>query len=46
MLDEGRLFSNAEIEKGENEEDDDWLVFTFGESDAAVSPFRIPDKYK
>lgn len=46
MLNEGKLFSEAKIEKGDNEIDDDWLVFKFGEPDAAVSPFKIPDSYK
>jgi hypothetical protein len=44
-LNEGKLFSDVRIESG-NEKDDDWIVFTFGESDSAISPFKIPVKYK
>lgn len=41
-VDEGRLFEGIEIEKGENEKDDDWLIFKFGEPDPAVSAFTMP----
>jgi hypothetical protein len=39
-LDEGRLIVKVEIEKGTPAEDDDWLIFTFGDPDPAVSPYR------
>jgi len=42
-LDEGRLITKIEVEKGTPAEDDDWLIFTFGEPDPAVSPYRPPD---
>jgi hypothetical protein len=42
-LDEGRLIIKVEGEKGTPAEDDDWLIFTFGEPDSAVSPYRPPD---
>ncbi len=42
-LDEGRLIIKVEVEKGTPAEDDDWLIFTFGEPDSAVSPYRPPD---
>ena len=42
-LDEGRLITKIEVEKGTPAEDDDWLIFTFGEPDPAVSRYRPPD---
>ena len=44
MLNSGKLFSEIKIEKGENEEDDDWIVFKF-KDDPAISPFKMPDIY-
>lgn len=44
--DEGRLIDEIEIEKAPDEKDDDWLIIKFGEPDAAVSPFRMPDEEK
>ncbi len=43
---EGKLIDEIEIEKAPNEKDDDWLTIKFGETDAAVSPFKIPDTNK
>jgi hypothetical protein len=43
---EGRLFEGIEIERGENEKDDDWLIFRFGEPDPAISPFTVPKEAK
>ncbi len=45
MLNDGKLFNEIKIEKGENEKDDDWIVFKFYE-DPAISPFKMPDTYK
>ncbi len=40
MLAQGRLIKNVRIEKSDDpEDDDDWLVFEFGEPDPAVMPF-------
>jgi hypothetical protein len=36
-------FTRIEIEKGNAGEDDDWIIFTFGDADPAVSPYRPPD---
>ncbi len=44
-LSDGRLFNEVMIEKGENEKDDDWIVFKFNK-DPAISPFKMPDTYK
>ena len=41
QLASGRLFASARIEPGDNE-DDDWIVFEFGDPDPSVSPFRLP----
>jgi hypothetical protein len=46
MLSEGKLISNAGIEKRGFEIDDDWLVFKFDEQDPAISPFKVPDTNK
>lgn len=43
-LEEGCLITKIEVEKGAAEEDDDWLHFTFGNPDPAVSPYRRPKK--
>lgn len=45
MLQDGKLFKDVTIEKGENEKDDDWIVFSFKDADVAVSPFKMPDIY-
>ena len=42
MENEGRFIVHTEIEKGEDEKDDDWLIIRFGEPDAAISPFEVP----
>ena len=40
MLQQGRLMTNVRVEKSHvPEDDDDWLVFEFGEPDAAVMQF-------
>ena len=39
---EGRLFESVKVEKDENEKDDDWLIFRFGEPDPAVTPYTAP----
>lgn len=39
---EGRLISSVEIEHSKDEKDDEYLVFNFGEPDAAVSDFKNP----
>ncbi len=43
---EGKLIDEIEIEKAPDEKDDDWLTIKFGEPDAAVSPFKIPNTNK
>jgi len=43
-LQAGRLITKVEIERGILSEDDDWLVFTFGEPDPSISPFRMPSQ--
>jgi hypothetical protein len=43
---EGRLFEAARIEKDTTEQDDDWLVFRFGEPDPAVTPYTVPKTAK
>jgi len=43
---EGKLIDEIKIEKAPDEEDDDWLIIEFGEPDAAVSPFKMPDTEK
>lgn len=42
-LDEGRLPTAITVE-ADPEGTDDWVTFEFGEPDAAISPFRIPDR--
>jgi len=39
FLNEGRMISAIHVDASD-EEDDDWLVFEFGERDAAISKFR------
>ena len=39
---EGRLFEAVRLEKDVTEQDDDWLVFTFGEPDPAVTRYIVP----
>lgn len=39
MLAQGRLPVSASVVSGEPE-DDDWIEFTFGNPDPAISPFR------
>jgi hypothetical protein len=41
-LEEGCLIAKAEVQRSEIQEDDDWIVFTFGNPDPAVSAFRTP----
>lgn len=41
-LEDGCLITSIEIQKPRNQQDDDWIVFTFGGPDPAVSPFRTP----
>lgn len=36
---DGKMIKKIELEKSNNK-DDDWIVITFGESDAALSPYR------
>lgn len=43
-VEDGHLINGIEFEQGDNEKDDDWLVFKFGSADAAISPFTIPKK--
>lgn len=43
-IDEGKLISDVEIESAPDENDDDWLIFKFGEPDPAVKPFQVPNK--
>lgn len=45
MLNSGKIFGEIIIENGEDEKDDDWIVFKF-KDDPAISPFRIPNIYK
>jgi hypothetical protein len=42
MLREHKLISAASLERGGDEQDDDWLRFEFVGPDAAISPFRAP----
>ena len=37
--DSGRLIARVKIEKGNPGEDDDWIIFTFGDADPAGSPY-------
>lgn len=41
-LKEGRLISSVEIENTEDERDDEFIVFNFGEPDVAISDFKNP----
>lgn len=38
MLNEGKVISDVRIEKRDFEIDDDWIVFTFGDSDTFIKP--------
>jgi hypothetical protein len=42
MLRDYKLISAASLERGANEQDDDWLKFEFEGPDPAISPFRVP----
>lgn len=44
MLREHKLISATSLERGPNEQDDDWLRFVFDGPDAAISPFRLPQQ--
>jgi hypothetical protein len=44
MAGEGRLLTSACVEKDSHEQDDDWLLFTFGKPDPAVRPFTVRQK--
>jgi hypothetical protein len=44
MIEDGCLIKEVEMQENEKENDDDWLVFRFGDADAAVSPFTVPRK--
>lgn len=39
---QGRLIREVTVESGGERRDDDWLRIRFGESDPAISPFRVP----
>jgi hypothetical protein len=41
LLNQGKLIENISIKRIENE-DDEYIVFNFGEPDPAISPFTIP----
>ncbi len=43
---QGKSLSKVEVEIGENEADDDWLIFNFGNADAATSKFVLPENQK
>jgi len=43
-LEQGCLITKIDVEKGAAGEDDDWINFTFGDPDPAVSPYRTPKK--
>jgi len=40
---EGRLIESTAVETN-SDEDDDWLIFRFGEPNPAISRFRVPRK--
>jgi hypothetical protein len=42
MLRDYKLISAVSLERGTNEQDDDWIKFEFDSTDAAISPFRLP----
>ncbi|MBZ5512975.1 MAG: hypothetical protein LAN70_17655 [Acidobacteriia bacterium] len=47
MLSQGRLIKGVRFERSAvPQDDDDWLVFEFGEPDAAVFPFTVPSMGK
>jgi hypothetical protein len=39
-LEQGSLIVKVDVKKGSPGEDDDWLNFTFGEPDPALSAYR------
>ncbi len=41
-LTEKKLINELEFEK-QSENDDDWIIFKFGEQDLAISPFTVPN---
>ena len=41
-LRDGRLISEVRVEHCGDEQDDDWLIFRFGDNDPAVSKFKAP----
>ena len=40
-LKEGRLITSVEIEQPDDERDDEYIIFNFGEPDVAISDFKI-----
>ncbi len=45
QMSEGRLIADVRVEKSKVAEDDDeWLIFEFGEADPAISAFKSPVK--
>lgn len=45
MLKEGKLITKIEVES-DPENDDDSLIFRFGEPDVSISPFKVPNTKK
>ena len=45
-LKQGKLITSIEIEKCEGENDDELMVFKFGEADVAISDFESPSNKK
>lgn len=45
-LKQGRLITSVEIEHLEDEQDDEYIVFNFGEPDVAISDFKNPQSPK
>jgi hypothetical protein len=43
-IEDGHLVNGVVFKQGNNEKDDDWLVFKFGNADAAIWPFTVPKK--
>ena len=37
---DGKMIEKIELEKSDDEDDDDWIIIKFGESDSAISPYR------
>lgn len=42
MLKEGRLIKEIRIKRTREDDDDEWMIFKFGDPDPAVSPFIVP----